>query len=811
MIRHDPGRTVLPRGFAPLVIAGLSTLFWLPYLPVDSVLYTRDLLFYAVPSKALWTESIRSGTFPFWDPFLGAGMPFFADVSHQTLYPLNLVLLAAPDPMRGTTAFVVLHGWLAPLAGYALMRAYGIERWPAAWAGLAFGWSGYVLSVQDYLTYGPAVVWAPLGLACWRTGARRQEIGQGLVASLYGGAGALCCCGLLLAGDAVDAGILAAVAMILESLIPGSSRERARRVLRVGLLAAAGAGLAGVQVIPTLELASESVRTLGARALALTQWSFPPARLWELVHPALFGAHYPSHEFFAGALYPYQGSPWAASVYLGLVPVFAAVVAVVVAMRRGVCAHRTAVVGWTVVTVAAFLLSLGEHLPGYREVVEAGTLLATQRYPEKLVFWGTLGVSVLAGFGAMSISRVLGRTRRLRPFVFTGGVCAIVLATFVLLFDLPLRSLVWMHAGDPSAYWSARMGFVMDGPVTRLTGLGIHFGAILAVVVASGCTGRYRPRTGVALLLAASLADLWWVHHDLLPRAPASLMDLRTRPPLALGALRSLGWRGERVFFDEKAYADRVYFSGNTALETVLDAFSERRRALGAGYLHLATSWSLRERLTPNLGLAYRLPYLNASFSPLQSRANARAVGPDLREAPHETLARAAVRFVITPVTPRNPLWDGPGFVERYRERGSNLRILEVRGARPWAAFHNGSGAGGWEPARARRHGMNEIRVTLPERYVSVGKRTGDLRELEIRESYRSGWRATAGGSPVPVVASPSGYLRLRISERTRRVTLTYTEPLLRQGLAVSALTLSLLLLWIVQSRKSRVPLRTGS
>src|SRR5438128_1231849 len=46
-----------------------------------------DLTGFHVPLAAYVVESVRSGRFPLWDPYIYAGYPFHADVQAQLFYP----------------------------------------------------------------------------------------------------------------------------------------------------------------------------------------------------------------------------------------------------------------------------------------------------------------------------------------------------------------------------------------------------------------------------------------------------------------------------------------------------------------------------------------------------------------------------------------------------------------------------------------------------------------------------------------------------------------------------------------------------
>ncbi|MGZ5382027.1 MAG: hypothetical protein ACXWFQ_09195, partial [Thermoanaerobaculia bacterium] len=109
----------------------------------------RDLLFYFFPMKAHLVEAVTRGEMPWVDRFRWGGSPLLGAPSAAPFDPANVVFVLLP---LGTAmkAWILLHLALA-LAGFAAFaRRLGLERAPAAVAGLVFALGGTTVSLAAF-------------------------------------------------------------------------------------------------------------------------------------------------------------------------------------------------------------------------------------------------------------------------------------------------------------------------------------------------------------------------------------------------------------------------------------------------------------------------------------------------------------------------------------------------------------------------------------------------------------------------------------------------------------------------------------
>lgn len=480
-LREAPPEVVTPSPGSPR--AG-SAVPWLgltlagALLPLAAVLLsgrtlvTRDTMRLLEPLRPLVVDALRAGRLPLWNPYEGLGIPLFAQIQHGVLHPVSL-LAAFLAPSAGMDLFIVAHVLLAAGGAFVLARQLGASPRGAAVAGLAYGLSGYVLSMSCNLPYLAAAGTAPWVLAAVRAAARGSR------GAIVGGA--LATAALLFSGDPQWAVVTAALGAAL-AIEAGGLAGLARAAGAMGL----GALVASVQLLPTWAYLQETSRAAeGLRDAERAQWALAPARLLELAAPGFFGGRpgsgFAQVFFHLGGPTTY-GAPFVPSVHVGAAALLLALLAVRASRTAKLLGGAALLLLW---------LSFGVHL-GADQLLRAVPVWGSFRYSEKLVGPITLCVAALAGLGADRLGEVRALRSRLGLFA---GVAAVV----------GVAALVLAVAGDTLL---AGAGPEL-APVLRerlVVGLAILFvglAAIAAVVAVS-----HRPRIAALLPTAAAAVVL---------------------------------------------------------------------------------------------------------------------------------------------------------------------------------------------------------------------------------------------------------------------------------------------------------------
>lgn len=282
-----------------LVVASAALVTFLYLLP-PAIFDSEDYIKLHAINRAYLVRSVLSGRLPLWNPHVGLGRPFLADIETATFYPPNLLYLVL-EPHLCLVLLLVAHTALLLAGWLRLGRHLGVDAAPAWLGGLGFVASGAVVGTlhKGLVPYGDAIAWTPL---VFFLGARLQDRWSARdAANLALGLGLQVLCGhpqmawltwfglgLFLAARGIG--------------VPGGWRPLAAGLGGLTLALVGGLALAAVHLLPFVELVGQgnrsapTVRFASSGALGWLQWAslFVPAGAGP---PIVFGA-----SFYVGAL-----------------------------------------------------------------------------------------------------------------------------------------------------------------------------------------------------------------------------------------------------------------------------------------------------------------------------------------------------------------------------------------------------------------------------------------------------------------------------------------------------------------------------
>ena len=357
--------------WAFLIVAS-AALVTLLYLIPPTIFESEDYVKLHAINRAYLVRSLLSGRIPLWNPHVGLGRPFLADIESAAFYPPNLLYLVV-EPHLGLTLLLIAHTALLLFGWLRLGGFLGMDR-PAAWlSGLAFAGSGAVVGTihKGLIPYGDAIAWVPL---LFFLAARLQDgwSARG-AASLALALGLQVLCGHPQIAWLTWFGL--GLMLTARGLAPVS---RAFRPLAAGLggLAvglAGGLALAAVQVLPFAELIGQGNRSrpspsfAGSGGLGWLQWAslFVPAGAGP---PIAYGA-----SFYIGSL-------------------------LTVAGLAGLTRLRDRNVrGLALVVLVGVVYSLGERTPFFRVLYGIVPGLSSFRFPGRMGVIVSLALLLAAG------------------------------------------------------------------------------------------------------------------------------------------------------------------------------------------------------------------------------------------------------------------------------------------------------------------------------------------------------------------------------------------------------------------------------
>lgn len=751
---------------APLALAvAAATAPALAILLRGGTLAWRDSARLFEPLRPLIADSLRHARLPLWNPHESLGVPLFAQLMHGVLHPVS-VAAAFLAPRDGIDPLLVAHIAVAAAGSYLLAVVLGARPWAALAAGLAFGMSGYVLGLTSnlqYLAAGASAPWAIAGIV-WGTRGRAARIAVAAAGVSV----------LHLAGDPqwtiAAVGLSAVLVTVLGG--PGALR-RALAAVIVGTL------LAGLQLFPAWEYFAETGRASGLPLPERTEWSFPLARLVELVCPGLFAGR--AGVTFDDPVFGWLGGPGYGGELMAFLPavtVGAATLALAVASVRS--SRLALALG---ASAALFLWASLGAAAGADQVLHHVPVWGAFRYPEKLIGPFTLCVASLAALGCDRLASTAAGDRR-----FSWGVLAASAACGGAVALLRLAPAIV----PDSASEAARAG--LAAARERLAS-GLLLPAVALALLAA--VTRLRPRLGPDALAAAA-ALLVGVEGLAASRFSlhAGVRGLTEGGPVA--ALRSEPPRLPARILTVSAPENAGRYTLRADLDDA-DAFRDAGASVGA------PPYNVRFRIDHLDGYSGLVPEATVRFA----SAFARDLGPERWAAyrrygvTHAVLtdrsedARAAAaggrvvridpdRKVAVVEVPHRP-W--AIFAERTAEVSSqDLALAAViaseRRGDPTVVLEGGPAhAGPGHVIAAERR---------PERIEVVAAAEAPA-TLVINDAFSRGWIATLDGAPVPIWRA-DGLVRAVAWPLGRHVLeMTYEAPGLRAGAVASLLGVVLL------------------
>ena len=417
-----------------------------------------DFVKYYTPMTAKAAERIAVGELPLWNPDACSGMPFLATLQSGVFYPGNWlaawwpahqllpILVFAECVLGGVFALALFRSWGCRSAAasvgaliFTFACCLGATMWPPAIATIA--WLPGVLLCVEKVVRGPSPGWwAALALAT------AVQILAGYPQYLVYGYYLI---------------VPYAVLRIAERHVRGELVRRGALTAAAALATAAlvGAGLAGVQLLPTAELVGQSVRS---SALTPEQVHYL-SRLKLATSPQVLSAALDPGP--GGVSFGYPGTGYVGTASLLLIAV-------------GLVARRHQLLPWLLLVLGAGALVLSDGFlgpyPGLYELYARIPVAGAFRSPERHLLVTGFAAAGLAALGLASLERGVDdrRERVLLAAVLVVTACASA-------WGVALR--------DPGAVWRCALALGLCVPllVVRREWVRRTLPALLAVFLAA--------------------------------------------------------------------------------------------------------------------------------------------------------------------------------------------------------------------------------------------------------------------------------------------------------------------------------------
>jgi O-antigen/teichoic acid export membrane protein len=427
--------------FVPVTLGGYTLLpadnlfAWQPFksaaaafgiaVPQNELL--SDLILENYPWKRFILASLAGGELPLWNPYLFAGVPFLAAGQHSAMYPFSLLYYILPLE-KAYGWFTVLQLGLAGVFTFILMRTFGLRRYGAVFASVAYQLSGFFVVSVVFPMIIAGGAWLPLILAmCERVIRQSPALGNRPSSMPWVVVGALAIAMVVLAGHVeILAYTLIVTAFFCAwrvSTVIGFRNLRLDGPYLVGRLAwlvvmgLAGLCIGAVQLVPLLELVTRNFRQGSASLEEVMGYAFPLRYIVQWLGPDFFGnpAHHTYFDLFSFSAQPVatasRNTAWGiknyveGAAYVGIVTLVFAGVAIADAARplfdrwAQRARHRGQVPVWFFVVLGVLALLFIFGTPAYAILFFGVPGFSQLHSPFRWIFPLTLCLAALAGAG----------------------------------------------------------------------------------------------------------------------------------------------------------------------------------------------------------------------------------------------------------------------------------------------------------------------------------------------------------------------------------------------------------------------------
>ncbi len=436
-----------------------------PDVPYNALL--SDLVLENFQWKSFIRESISNRDVPLWNPHQFSGIPFLAAGQQSTLYPFSVLYYVLPLP-AAYGWFTVVQLWLAGAFMYVFLRGINVGRFGSTLAGVVYQLSAFFVISAVFPMIIASAAWLPLVLLAVELIIQQRPALRGRPATIPWvvlGALALGC--NVLAGHVeityyvlIIAGYYAAARLIFQWLAGRQTQTRSlmwifqRGIWLVGMVVL-GLGIGAIQFVPLFELASMNYRDGRATLEQVRGWAHPMRDAVQFLLPNFYGnpSHHSYFDIFTGQTvtqftdaggHPITTIDWGiknyveGALYLGILPLVLVVYGILNRQDAKFSMEKKPPYKgiFAVLTVVALTFMFG--LPTYAILYYGFPGINQLHSPFRWIFGVTVGIAVLAGFGADALANEAKSVRLTRLFGYigaiSGGLIVIGLLVTRLLF-----------------------------------------------------------------------------------------------------------------------------------------------------------------------------------------------------------------------------------------------------------------------------------------------------------------------------------------------------------------------------------------
>lgn len=410
------------------ILLGLLFLFFIEIIFKRGFLW-EDFLKQNFPYRLFAARALHDGVFPFWNPYIFGGLPFYADIQTGTLFPTNLLLTIFVTG-RWLSSYLVeivmiLHLLIAGIGMFYFGLHNKVSKPTSFFMGMVYMLNGSFIVHLTHTQQLQTFVLIPFIFLFLQKGL--SGCGIRAVSSII-------VCALLL-GLAGLAGYPQAVVIIFTGVILFfiyhliSTPKRFGYIFLQGVILIVIFGLVvACQYLPTYLLFKASLR--GAYGYQeIIEGSFHPLRFITFLIPNYFGTtaqgNYENY-FGPGPAYQY----WEQMAFFGIIPLILVIFSFYKRTRKEVVLP-------IILVGVSLLIGLGRHLPIHILLYKFVPFFKDIRTPAKFLNLAIFGLVWMSGIGLENIIILKPKAKRL---LLCGVAISIICLILMLLLPKQISS-----------------------------------------------------------------------------------------------------------------------------------------------------------------------------------------------------------------------------------------------------------------------------------------------------------------------------------------------------------------------------------
>lgn len=707
------------------------------------------------PWKTLAIESLKRGALPLWNPYNFSGSPLLANFQSAALYPLSMLYLVLPQ-IDAWTVLIVLQPLLAMLFTYMYSRKIGMGI-SASWlTSLSYGFSGFMAVWLEYNTIGHVILWLPLMLLSIEHLKDAPSKFWLLILT------ASHTCAVLAGHPQVYAYTLAF------SLLYAIFRSHLRMLVYIAGFSALGVGIAGLQILPGIELIMNAARSPHDSGQVFAKILIRPWQMFSLPFPNLFGnpatrTYWPTDTFIGKV------------TTIGLVPLFF----FLSALRK-----KDRIAAWYIFAAIITLILITSN-PITHILYRIPIPVFTSSSPTLMSFLFAFTLSVTCGLGLDYWIHDKHSTKKLliRTVEIIGLFLVLIVGT-----KLPITPELSLHA--PVAIRALMYGAIISAAVIALFWIAIQF-------------PKYRIHA-VVLLLFIHAFDLFIFFNRFNPFVTKALVfpehtTINRLKKKNLDRYWGYGTANIAANFGSqyhiyspegydplypKWYGEFLYAYRTGALMEIFDDSTRSDAAISSEFGDGGLSDIKKQKILNALSVRYILDRVeNAGSEKVYPPDRIKRLEAYDDWAIYENTQAAARAYIATDIisysSPRN-------FSELFFAPHTSTTSAFIQKGAPVVSSNGGSA---------------HIQLYEPE-HIRIQTDSTSSGLLVLTDTYYPGWSASIDGKPAEIIRTNWTMRGVRIPNGIHTVTMTYTPKTVKYGAILSIFSLGATIISVLFLRK---------